>query len=130
MGNKDDVADRIKQFSASGKVNFYDTYGNPIQDANVVIPAGVTAETIIADYVNAIGGTKKLATLKDVQYEMSLVTPMGNLGMKMSQKGGTKVAQAISMQGNVVSNRVYNGEKAVESRMAANVRWKAKNWTT
>ncbi|MCB9330567.1 MAG: hypothetical protein H6574_05760 [Lewinellaceae bacterium] len=55
--------------------------------------------------------------MKDVQYEMALVTPMGNLGMKMSQKGGTKVAQAISMQGNVVSNRVYNGEKAVESGM-------------
>lgn len=117
VGNKDDVADRIKQFAANGKVNFYDTYGNPIQDANVAIPAGVTAETVIADYVNAIGGPKKLAALKDVQYEMQLVTPMGNLGMKMSQKGGTKVAQAISMQGNVVSNRVYNGEKAVESGM-------------
>ncbi len=117
VGNKDDVADRIKQFAANGKVNFYDTYGNPIQDANVAIPAGVTAETVIADYVNAIGGTKNLAALKDVQFEMSLVTPMGNLGMSMRQKGGTKVAQTISMQGNVVSNRVYNGEKAVESGM-------------
>jgi hypothetical protein len=117
VGNKDDVSEKLAQFAPGGKINFYDIYGNPIQDAKVAIPAGVSAETIISDYVNAIGGTKKIAAIKDVQMEMSLETPMGNLGMNMSQKGGTKVAQEISMQGNVVSNRVFDGESGIETGM-------------
>ncbi|MEQ1747601.1 MAG: insulinase family protein [Saprospiraceae bacterium] len=117
VGNKDDVADRIKQFSADGKVNFYDTNGNPIQDTKTAMPAGMTAEKVIQDYVNAIGGTAKIGMLKDVQMAMNLVTPGPTLEMNIKQKGGDKIAIVMTMQGQVVSNRVCNGTKANESGM-------------
>ncbi|MBK6931007.1 MAG: insulinase family protein [Saprospirales bacterium] len=117
VGNKDDVADRLKQFTASGKINFYDTYGNPIKDSNVSIPAGVTAQTIVSDYVTAIGGVKKIGTITDMKMAVTLVTPGPTLEMEIAQKGGNKLAVVMSMQGNVVQSRVYDGEKALESGM-------------
>ncbi|MBL7776476.1 MAG: insulinase family protein [Saprospiraceae bacterium] len=117
VGNKADVADRLKQFSPDGKINYYDTYGNPIQDANLTVQEGVTAETVISDYINAIGGAKKIATLNDLQMSVALKTPGPSLDMTIAQKGGNKIAVAMSMQGNVVSNRVYDGAQALESGM-------------
>ena len=117
VGSKEDVADKLKVFAKDGKVHMYDTYGNPINDSDTAVPAGVTAETIIADYISAIGGEKNIAALQDVQMEMELVTPGPSFDMSIAQKGGKKVAVTMTMQGNVVSNRVYNGEKARESGM-------------
>lgn len=118
VGNKNDVADRLKQFSPDGKVNFYDNYGNPIEDAQTAVPPGMTAEKVIEDYVNAIGGAKQIATLKDVQMAMKLDIPGAPpIEMTIQQKGGNKLAVAMTMMGQVVNNRVYNGKKAVESGM-------------
>ncbi len=117
VGNKDDVTDRLKQFTGGAKINFYDTYGNPIEDNKTVVPAGMTAETVITDYINAIGGTQKIGAIKDVQMDMTLVTPGPTLEMTIAQKGGKKVAVSMSMQGNLISNRVFDGEKALESGM-------------
>jgi len=118
VGNKGDVADRLKQFAADGKVNFYDNYGNPIQDNKTVMPAGMTAEKVVQDYVNAIGGTQKIAALKDVHTVMTVSIPGAPpLEMNIQQKGGNKLAIAMTMQGQVVNNRVYDGAKAAESGM-------------
>lgn len=117
VGNKDDVADRLKQFAEDGKINFYDIYGNPLEDKKTAIPAGVTPETVIADFVNAIGGAKKIAALKDVKTSVNLVTPGPTLDMDVIQKDGNKVAVIMEMQGNVVSNRVYNDGKGSEVGM-------------
>lgn len=117
VGNKEDVADRLKQFSKDGKVNFYDIYGNPVKDNKVAIPAGVTAETVVSDYVNAIGGVQKINELKDLQSSMVMKMPGPTLDLKMTQKGGKKIAIDMSMNGQVVSHRVFDGEKAMESGM-------------
>lgn len=118
VGNKDDVADRLKQFSPEGKVNFYDTYGNPIEDTKTALPPGMTVEKVIEDYVNAIGGAKQIAALKDVQMTMSISIPGAPpLEMTTMQKGGDKLATAMTMQGQVVNSRVYDGDKALEGGM-------------
>ncbi|MCC6463536.1 MAG: insulinase family protein [Saprospiraceae bacterium] len=117
VGNKDDVAERLKQFSADGKLRFFDAFGAPIQDNNVAIPAGVTAQTVLADYVNAIGGTKKIAELKDLTTKMNLKTPGPSFDMTIAQKDATKLAIDMTMNGQVLSHRVFDGEKAMESGM-------------
>lgn len=117
VGNKEEVADRLKQFASDGKVNFYDMYGNPVKDIKVAIPAGVTAETVLSDYVNAIGGLQKIGAIKDLQSSMTMRTPGPTFDMKTQQKGGNKIAIAMSMNGQVISNRVFDGQKAFESGM-------------
>jgi zinc protease len=117
VGNKEDVAERLKQFSKDGKVNLYDIYGNPVKDAKVSIPAGVTAQTVLSDYVNAIGGVQKINELKDLQSSMVMSMPGQSFNMTTAQKGGKKIVVDMMMGGQVISHRVFDGEKAMESGM-------------
>ena len=117
VGNKDDVADRLKQFSADGKINFLDAQGNPVKMNNQELPAGITAQQIVEDYINAIGGTAKIAALKDVQTSATMQVSVQSLSVMTWQKGGNKVAMEMNMNGQVVSKRVYDGTAGVESGM-------------
>jgi predicted Zn-dependent peptidase len=115
VGNKDDVADRLKQFSPEGKVNFYDAYGNPVQPAGA-IPQGMTAEKVIEDYVNAIGGTAKLTAIKDLTMNGSMDAGGAAILMKSSQKDG-KIVMDMTMNGMSMSKRIFDGTKAKETGM-------------
>lgn len=84
------VADRLKQFTPDGKINFYDVYGNPVKAVGA-IPAGVTGQTIITDYLNAIGGTAKIATLKDVQTSAVMKSQAPNSSSILSRKAATNL---------------------------------------
>jgi hypothetical protein len=117
VGNKDDVADRLKQFSADGKINFLDAQGNPVKMNNQELPAGITAQQIVEDYVNAIGGKAKIAALKDVQTSATMQVSVQSLNVTTWQKGGNKVAMEMNMNGQVVSRRVYDGTAGAESGM-------------
>ena len=117
VGNKDDVADRLKQFAADGKINYLDAQGNPVKASTAQVPAGMTAEKVVEDYVNAIGGTAKINMLKDVHTTASMNLGGQSLSVITWQKGGNKVAMEISMAGQVFSKRVYDGTSGVESGM-------------
>lgn len=116
VGNKDDVADRLKQFSADGKVNMFDVYGNPVVASNAVIPAGMTAEKVIEDYVNAIGGTAKISAIKDLASTSLMKTGGPEITVKTWQKDG-KIATDMTMNGMSMSNRKYDGAKGKETGM-------------
>lgn len=117
VGNKDDVAERLKQFSADGKVAFLDAFGNPVKMNNATMPEGMTAEKVLEDYLNAIGGGAKIAELKEIESTMELALGGPVLLVKSYQKGNTKVLTEMSMNGQVMSKRIFDGQKAQESGM-------------
>ncbi|MCC6413541.1 MAG: insulinase family protein [Saprospiraceae bacterium] len=117
VGNKEEVADKIKVFSPEGKVNFYDIYGDPVKNVNTNIPAGVTAQSVVQDYINAIGGMAKIAELKDVYSNTTMKSGGPSFVIQTWQKGGTKLAFDLSMNGQSMSKRIYNGVKAIETGM-------------
>ncbi|MFM8488789.1 MAG: insulinase family protein, partial [Bacteroidota bacterium] len=49
VGNRDAVADKLKQFSPDGKLNFFDAYGNPVKAASQVVPEGMTGFKVVED---------------------------------------------------------------------------------
>ena len=117
VGNKDEVADKLIPFAKSGKINFYDYKGNLLKMDDDVVPAGVTAKTVIEDYINAIGGRKKLSAVKSIQAEMS--TEMQGMALKLElfQSTPDKYAMFVSMGGNVMQGEVLNGNKGMVSGM-------------
>lgn len=117
VGNKEEVADKLKAFSPEGKVNFYDIYGEPVKNVNTNIPAGVTAQSIVQDYINAIGGQAKLAELKDVYTSTTMKSGGPSFVIQTWQKGGNKLAFDLSMNGQSMSKRLYDGAKAIETGM-------------
>ncbi|MBK8557902.1 MAG: insulinase family protein [Lewinellaceae bacterium] len=117
VGNRDDVAKSLAQFAADGKIKYFDIYGNPDNSANMAIPAGVTAETIITDYINAIGGTSKLAALKDLEFVGTMKGAGPPITFKTLKKDNTKAVVEVSMSGQVLSKQIFDGEKGIEYGM-------------
>lgn len=111
VGNKDEVAEKLKPFAASGKVNFYDYYGNE-EEAMAATPEGIDAATVIDNYIKAIGGKDKLTTVKDMSTKMEASMQGMTLELNTMQKEG-KFALTVGMGGMVMQEQKYDGEKGV-----------------
>ncbi len=107
VGNRDDVSERLKPFSSTGKINNFDAFGNPVTMSNKALPAGMTADQVIGDYINAIGGTTKIAAMKDVFLEASMQVRGPSFDIKTWKKGGTKMAIETKMNGQLMSKQTY-----------------------
>jgi zinc protease len=110
VGNKKEVAETLTQFDADGEIEMYNYFGEPIEESNLEIPEGVTAQTIISDYLMATAGDK-LDQLKGMRAVMTAETPMGAMEMKrVVQEPGQLLAE-VAIGGNVMQKQVLNGEK-------------------
>ncbi len=118
VGNKDEVAERLKRFSADGQTRFYDPYGLPVEPPKQTVAADMTAEKVIQNYLQAIGGEEALARLREVESTFEFAIPnFGTMEMSVLQKDNNKIAVLTSMQGQLMSSRIYNGGKAKEDGM-------------
>ena len=121
VGSKEDVADKLKGFAPDGKINYYDTYGYPVKMSSPV-PAGVTAQSVIENYLNAIGGSARVAAVKDVQTTAVMKGRGPELVIKTFQKGGDKFAMEMTMNGQQVTKQVYDGKSGIEYGMGGATR--------
>lgn len=114
VGKKGEVSDKLSPF---GPVTFHDIYGNPVESKSV--SADVTPKVVIDRYLEAIGGVDKLKAINSVVTEMS--TEIQGMTMQMTnQVANGKMALAVKMDGNVMQNVKFDGEKAQVSAMGQN----------
>ena len=102
--------------TADYKINYFDAYANPTEKPAMTmpIPAGVTANTVIDKYYEAIGGKAKVADVKTLLIS-SDATVQGmavNLVMKTAKQG--KQAAVITVMGNVMQKQIFDGEKGYQ----------------
>ncbi|MBK9012771.1 MAG: insulinase family protein [Saprospiraceae bacterium] len=116
VGNKDDVAAKLASFSTDKKVRFYDVYGNPIEEEGMQVPAGITAQTVLADYLNAVGG-KKLDDIKSVYLNMTASFQGMEMVTELNHMAPNKLDMVNSMLGNVIMESIFDGEKGVNIQM-------------
>ncbi len=64
VGDVNAIEDKLKAF---GEVRKYDNYGNPEGQADQSLLEGMTAEKVIAKYLEAIGGKAKIDQIKSYQ---------------------------------------------------------------
>jgi zinc protease len=114
VGNKDEVAEKLKKFSPDGTVNYYDFYGNRIVEKAPASTGGLTAETVISNYIKALGGKEKLMSIKDVSRNMESEVMGRVMSVEMYQKTPNKSSQNISMAGMVMMKMVFDGEKGTK----------------
>jgi len=110
VGNKDEVADKLKKFSANGKINYYDAYGNPVSDAQP-IPDGVTVDQVVADYFKAIGGKDAAAKIKSQDVTMSTTMQGMPIELHMVSSGSTKMLMVIKSGDMLIQQVTINGNK-------------------
>ncbi len=113
VGSKDDVANKLVKFDGDGKIDYYDAYGEVLNYDNVAIPTDVTGQSIIEDYIDAIGGKSKLIAVKsmvtnatmEIMGKTATITTKQKLPNKFhaSMKLGEMAMQEQKMDGNKAS---------------------------
>lgn len=112
VGNKDEVAENLLPFDADGVIDYYDAYGNEVKYDEVEAPADVTAETVIADYIDAIGGKEKLMSVKSMK-TMAGMDMMGqSASITIQQQDNNKMSMVVSMNGMNMQEMKVNGDEA------------------
>jgi zinc protease len=115
VGKSADVADKLKKF---GEVKHFDIYGESYVPTKAsALPAGLTAEKVIANYIEAIGGAKKIQELKSVKMTMKATIQGMELTMTNSKKAAGKSVTEVSMQGNVMQKSVTDGKEYADISM-------------
>lgn len=109
VGKASEVADKLKQF---GEVKYFDQDGNEYDPSKEQLPEGLTAQTVINNYVEALGGKKKIEAVKTVIMEMSANAMGTSVSIKQVKKHPGMFYNAVSMGGNVMIEQKTNGTDA------------------
>ncbi len=117
VGNKDEVAEKLIQFSPEKKVNYFDAFGNPVEQGGLVVPEGVTVQTVLSDYLTALGGADNIAKIKNVKISMSTTIQGMTMETTMYHEEPSKLSMVNAMMGNVIQQSVFDGEKGVNIQM-------------
>lgn len=117
VGNKDNVADKLKKFDSDGVIDFYDAFGKKLEDKKVEMSSDVTAVGVINDYLEAIGGTSKLNSVKSMHMSMKTNLMGQDATFETYQMAPDKFAMKINMMGMTVQEQKYDGTKALQAQM-------------
>jgi predicted Zn-dependent peptidase len=117
VGNKDEVMSKLAVFTADSKVNQLDAFGNPVESAGLAIPSGVSAESVISDYVDALGGADKLKKIKSFKMVMTTSVQGMNIETILTHQSPGKLLMVNTMMGNEMQKMIFDGEKGVQIQM-------------
>lgn len=117
VGNEDEVAEKLLPLDADGELSFYSPFGKPLNKSTEALPAGLTAEKVVEDYLNAIGGRETLEAVQDMMTVMSAEVQGMSMRMEMKQKAPDKMAMSMSMNGNPMQQTIFDGSRAKTSQM-------------
>lgn len=119
VGKADDIAEKLTALSPDQSINYYDEEGNYIDPASLkkTIPAGLTVEMVVENYLEAIGGREKLEALEDIEIRMKMSLQGMDIDAIMDQKAPDKFRMTMSMGGNVLSDTRFDGVVGKSSGM-------------
>lgn len=114
VGDKTKLIDSLKKYSAKGVVELYDIYGNPVkEEAKMSVPEGVTAQSVLDHYIESIGGEENLQDIEDLTIVATTEMNGMEITQKTYQKAPNKYAMTTSMNGNIMMQQIFNGERAI-----------------
>ena len=114
-GKGSDVLENLEKVSFSGKdvpVLYYDKYANKTEkpDYNAAVPEGIDANTVLENYIKAIGGKSKLEGVDS--YSMMAEAEMQGMKLELEMKKTSKdqFMQDVKVMGNSMSKQVLDGD--------------------
>ena len=92
-------------------IKYFDDKGNPTvkPPMTMPIPAGVTATTVVDNYIEAIGGKEKVMAVKTTIMIANATIQGTPLVMTSKTSAPNKTSQEIAVAGNVMQKSVFNG---------------------
>jgi len=117
VGNKEQVSEKLIKFDSDGKIDFYDAYGNLLKDEVMEIADGVTAQTVVEDFLTATGGKEKLLSIQNLTTTMEAELMGQKASFETIQAKPDKFAMKVMMMGMTVQEQIFNGTKALQGQM-------------
>ena len=114
-GKGTELIDKLEKVSFNGEIvpiSYFDKYGNSIEKPKTIeAPKGITANSVIQNYLSAIGGTEKLKAIKSVVLKYQ-GEAMGATIISEEKRTNGKLANSTSMNGNEMMKMVVTEEEA------------------
>lgn len=82
VGKAEDIAEKLKAF---GKVKFFDGEGNEVDDPTKTVLGDISVETILTNYINAIGGKEALEKVNTLEFTSGATLAMGGQSISLSR---------------------------------------------
>lgn len=117
VGNEEEVAKRLEPFSADKKVQYFDVTGNPLAKEMKTPPSNISPKAVIKAYITALGGSKKINSVKNSTIKRSADSQYGKITMVEQRKSPNKYNMVISIGETVVQKTIYDGNKGSQSGM-------------
>ncbi|WP_273445364.1 M16 family metallopeptidase [Neolewinella agarilytica] len=111
VGDKS-VAEKLASFATSGKVNFLDENGQPVEMVEMEAPSDLTVESVVRKYADAIGGMAAIEKVKNYKMTMEASVQGQTLSQTLIKDGGSKLSSQMTMMGMVMMDQRYNNGKA------------------
>lgn len=113
VGNASDIAAKLKKFDLEdGQIAYYNAAGEKVErTAAAAVPADITAEKVLANYINAIGGKANIDKVKDITVTSNATIQGMPLVITQQQKGTDKFVAVVSMNNSPLQRVVINGNK-------------------
>lgn len=108
VGDRAAIEKKIVKYDSDQKITFLDPFGKPAAELKEV-PAGVTLQTVLDNYIKAIGGKEKIKQITDVTMKGKLSSQFGVLDIQSIYKTPYKKYEAILMGGQVIQKDVFDG---------------------
>jgi len=116
VGKAGDVLENLEKMKIDGQpvpVKFFDKMAEPTERPSTIeIPEGLTVNTVLDDYIEAIGGKEAVKNVNSIDMFAVYSSPMGELLLDLKRADGDKMAQTIKLGGNTMQKMVYNEGKA------------------
>ena len=115
VGKAADVLPGLEAMSKREKlpIFYFDKYGNPTQKPEMKkpVPAGLTAQTVLNDYIKAIGGEKAVKNVKTLAI-LSSGTVQGTALEMVTKTAPKKLAFEMKAMGMTMSKQIVNEKEA------------------
>jgi zinc protease len=119
VGKASEIADKLKPF---GEVKYFDNYGQPHTPATTAaMPVGLTAEKVVSNYLDAIGGAKKIQDVKTIKVTASASIQGQTLKIISQKKAPGMSSDEILFGGMSYQKRLTNGKEAATISQGQNV---------
>jgi zinc protease len=118
-GDKNEVASKLGKFAASGKVDYYNMYGQVEKEvAKVAMPVNLKGIDVVNNYIDAVGGLQNWLSIKDITTKMEMEAGPGQiLNLTEIKKAPNKYFSELAGNGMVFQKKVFDGIKGKESGM-------------
>lgn len=113
VGDKEQVGEKLKALSPKGAVQEYDINGEIVRmkpnEGLTPAPEGMVAQDVLDAYINAIGGEKAVAAIKDLRMEYTTSVQGMEATVIEYYKAPHSYAMEMKMGGQTLQRLAYDG---------------------